>query len=191
MPTAQSIPSEYLHRHRITVEDYYKIGEAGIFSEKDKVELIEGEIIDMVPIGSQHAYILNKLNRVFTRQAPDNTLVRIQDPLRLDKYNEPEPDLALVTNNDYSKHHPCPSDTLLVIEVADSSLTYDSKVKIPLYARHNIPQVWLVNVSDRIVHVFQQPENGEYQLKDDTQFGKLSPSQLSSIILDLDILWSS
>ena len=115
MSRVQSIPAEYLRRHRITAEDYYKIGDAGIFTESDRVELIEGEIIDMAPIGSQHAYLLDKLNRIFTKQSPENSLVRIQNPLSLDNYNEPEPDLALVTNKDYSTHHPSPIDTLLVI----------------------------------------------------------------------------
>jgi len=191
MSATRSQPSEYLNRHRITVEDYYKIGAAGIFTEKDKLELIEGEIIDMVPIGSQHAYVLNKLNRVFTKLATEDMLIRIQDPLRLDNYNEPEPDLIVVKDSDYSENHPCSSDALLVIEVADSSLAYDSKVKIPLYARFEIPEVWLLNVSNRSVQVFQQPEGSEYQLMNYHQSGKLSPSKLSSIILDLDTLWST
>ncbi len=191
MSRVRSNPVEYRRRHRITAEDYYKMGEVGIFTENDRVELIEGEIIDMTPIGSQHAYLLDKLNRVFTKQAPENTLVRIQNPLRLDNYNEPEPDLALVTNKDYATHHPSPIDTLLVVEIADSSITYDTKVKTPLYSQHNIPEVWLINVSDHIVQIFQQPENGDYQLSDNHQSGNLSPSRSSSIVLDLDTLWNS
>lgn len=191
MSRVLSNPATYLRRHKMTTDDYYNIGEAGILTEDDRVELIEGEIIDMVPIGSQHAYLLDKLNRVFTKQAPENTLVRIQNPLRLDNYNETEPDLALVANKNYSAYHPGPVDTLLVIEIADSSISYDTKVKTPLYSQHNIPEVWLINVNDHIVQIFQQPENGEYQLSDNHQSGELSPAQSSSIVLNLDALWGS
>jgi Uma2 family endonuclease len=189
MPTAQPISPEPLRRHRLSVEDYYKMGEAGIFKEKDRVELIEGEVIDMVPIGSQHAYTLNKLNRIFSKQTADEILVRIQDPLRLDHYNEPEPDFVLVANNNYSTHHPGPADTLLVIEVADSSLTYDINIKTPLYALHNIPEVWVINLIDKKIHVFENPTNGKYQKIKEVITGKLSPARITGLIIDLENLW--
>ena len=185
----QTLSSETLRRHRLTVEDYYKMGEAGIFTEKDRVELIEGEIIDMVPIGSQHAYILNKLNRIFSRQILEEVLIRLQDPLRLDQYNEPEPDLALVTNQNYSAHHPGPADALLVIEVADSSLSYDIDIKTPLYARHHIPEVWVINLMDKKIHIFSDPANGAYQNTHEITTGKLSPTRVDSFVLDLEELW--
>jgi Uma2 family endonuclease len=189
MSSIQPIRPDLLRRHRLTVDDYYKMGEAGIFKDKDRVELIEGEIIDMVPIGSQHAYILNKLNRIFSKQITDEILIRLQDPLRLDQYNEPEPDLALVANKNYSAHHPGPTDTLLVIEVADSSLAYDIDIKTPLYARHGIPEIWVVNLIDKKIHVFDNPTNGMYQNTKEITAGRLSPAHVASFILDLEELW--
>lgn len=190
MSSVQPVSSKLLRRHRLTVEDYYKIGEAGVFKEKDRVELIEGEIIDMVPIGSKHAYALNKLNRIITKLAPEEILVRIQDPLRLDQYNEPEPDLALVSNKNYSTHHPGPSDTLLVIEIADSSLAYDMDIKTPLYARHNIPEVWIINLIDHKLHVFRKPLDGKYQQAKEIESGNISPEQATDFILDISSLWN-
>lgn len=191
MPFSQAISSDPLRRHRLTADDYYKMGNAGIFTENDRVELIEGEIIDMVPIGSQHAYLLNKLNRIFSKQILETTLVRIQDPLRLNHHNEPEPDLVIVTNKNYSSHHPGPEDTLLVIEVADSSLAYDLEIKTSLYARHNIPEVWVINLNDKKIHTFQKPHDGTYQQQSTCDTGTISPIQVSDLVLDIDELWSN
>jgi len=190
MLSSQARSSQSPRRHWLTVDDYYKMGEAGIFTENDHVELIEGEIIDMVPIGSQHAYLLNKLNRIFSKQIAETTLIRIQDPIRLDQHNEPEPDLALVTNKNYSSHHPGPEEILLIIEVADSSLTYDLTIKTPLYAQHNIPEVWIVNLNNSKVHVFQQPQNNIYQNEKEIQSGTLTPTQAQSFTLKIDDLWN-
>lgn len=191
MASIQPMPLEPLRRHRLTVENYYKIGEAGVFKEKDRVELIEGEIIDRVPIGSNHAYTINKiLNHFLMKQLSNDTIVRIQDPLHLDQYNEPEPDLTLVTNKNYSAHHPGPEDTLLVTEVSDSSLNYDIDIKVPLYARHAIPEVWVVDLNDRIIQVFQQPKDGIFQQKNTFKSGAITPVQVSSFILKIDELWN-
>lgn len=192
MSLVQPVLSDPLRRHRLTVEDYYKMAEAGIFKEKDRVELIEGEIIDMVPIGSNHAYTINKiLNHFLIKQISSDILVRIQDPLRLDQYNEPEPDLALVANKNYSDHHPGPTETLLVMEVADSSLNYDLEIKIPLYARHNIPEAWVLDLIDKKVHVFENLNNGTYQNHKEASSGKLTPVQMKSFVLDLEELWNN
>jgi len=189
MPFSQAISPDPLRRHRLTVDDYYKMGDAGIFTEKDRVELIEGEIIDMVPIGSNHAYTIDKMAYIIHKQIRNKTLLRIQNPLHLDQYNEPEPDLALVTKTNYSSHHPGPEDTLLVIEIADSSLTYDLTIKTPLYAQHNIPEVWIIDLNEKMVHTFQQPSNGTYQQQSGHNTGKLSPSQVSDLTLDISDLW--
>lgn len=190
MSSAQAMSTEPLRRHRLSVEDYYKMGEVGIFNEKDRVELIEGEIIDMVPIGSNHAYTINKIVNLFLlKQLESNILVRIQDPLRLDQYSEPEPDIALVNNKNYSAHHPGPEDTLLAIEVADSSLSYDIEIKTPLYARYNIPEVWVINLTDAKIYVFDGPKNGSYQNQKEISSGKLTPVKIKSFVLNLDELW--
>ncbi len=189
MSPVQAMSSEPLRRHRLTVEDYYKMGEVGIINEKDRVELIEGEIIDMVPIGSNHAYTINKiLNLFLMKQLSGDIIVRIQDPLLLDEYNEPEPDIALVVNQNYYSRHPGPAETLLIIEVADSSLAYDLDIKTPLYARHDIPEVWVINLTDKKVHVFDHPGNGAYQNQKELNSGKLTPGNIKSLELDLEEL---
>lgn len=191
MSSIQTISSEPLRRHRLTVDNYYKMGKAGVFKEKDRVELIEGEIIDMIPIGSNHAYTINKiLNHFLMKQLSNDAIVRIQDPLRLDQYNEPEPDLTLVTNKNYFTRHPGPEDTLLVVEVSDSSLNYDIDIKVPLYARHAIPEVWVIDLNDRLIQVFQQPQDGIFQQKNTFKSGAITPVQVSSFILNIDELWN-
>lgn len=189
MSSPQPFSSDTLRRHRLSVDDYYKMGEAGIFKEKDRVELIEGEIIDMVPIGSRPAYTLNKLNKVFTKQLADDYLVRVQDPIRLDQYNEPEPDLTIVTNKNYSTHHPSPEDALLVIEIADSSLSYDISIKIPLYARYDIPEAWVINLNENKIHIFNRLQNGAYQNREDILSGTLSPLEISNFVFQVGELW--
>lgn len=190
MPFLQAISSESLRRHRLTVDDYYKMGAAGIFRENDRVELIEGEIIDMVPIGSNHAYTIDKLAYTIHKHISENTLLRIQNPLHLDQNNEPEPDLVLVTNKNYFSRHPGSEETLLIIEVADSSLAYDLEIKIPLYAQYNIPEVWIVNLNDCKIHVFQQPQNDAYKSMEEVQSGTLTPTQVQSFVLRTDDIWS-
>ncbi|MCE2487883.1 MAG: Uma2 family endonuclease [Desulfurellaceae bacterium] len=138
-------PEAPLPQHRLSADDYHKMGEAGIFDHADRVELIEGRLIDMAPIGSDHAGQLNAvLNRAFARLA----LVSPQNPIRLSEHSEPQPDFAILRlrADFYRTSHPQPSDVLLVIEVADTSIRHDREVKIPLYARHGIPEVWLLDL---------------------------------------------
>jgi Uma2 family endonuclease len=148
-------------RHRITVEEYHRMGEAGIFSEGDRVELIEGEIIDLAPIGTRHAEAVSRLARLFIQKTP--LVERVQDPIRLPGESEPQPDLAIVANRSYAEAHPGPEDVLLLIEVADASIDYDRRVKIPLYARHGIPEVWLVDLGEGIIEGFRKPAGEGYR----------------------------
>ncbi|HWP00396.1 MAG TPA: Uma2 family endonuclease [Methylococcus sp.] len=148
-------------RHRITVDEYHRMGEAGIFSEDHRVELIEGEIIDMAPIGSRHAEAVSRLARLFIRETA--LVVRVQDPICLPGESEPQPDLAVVANRSYADAHPGPDDVLLLIEVADASIDYDRRVKIPLYARHGIPEVWLVDLGEGAFEVFLEPAETGYR----------------------------
>ncbi len=152
--------SVYPRRHRITVEEFQRMGEAGIFAEDERVELIEGEIFEMAPVGAKHADCLSRLVRVFVKGS--EALVRVQDPIRLSEQSEPQPDLALVKNQSYAQAHPGPEDVLLLIEVADTSLAYDRTVKLPLYARHGIPEVWLVDLTQSRIEVYRQPSPSGY-----------------------------
>jgi len=154
-----------LTRYRFHVDDYYRLAEAGILKEDDRVELIHGEIIKMNPIGSRHAGCVFRLNHLLSRQVKSNLIVGVQSPIRISEHSEPEPDLMILKHRDdfYTKQHPQPEDVLLVIEVADSSLSYDQQVKIPLYAEAKIPEVWLVNLDENIVEIYCNPDGNSYQ----------------------------
>ncbi|MFM8805701.1 MAG: Uma2 family endonuclease, partial [Planctomycetia bacterium] len=142
-----TIPFVAPSRHLISVDAFHRMGETGILGPEDRVELIEGEIIDMSPIGALHAAIVDVLARHFGRRAGDSVFIRCQNPLRLDDISEPEPDISILRPRPdfYTTSHPGPADVLLVIEVADTSLAYDLGTKVPLYARHGIPEVWVID----------------------------------------------
>jgi hypothetical protein len=154
-----------LQRHQLSVTDYYRMAQAGILGEGDRCELIDGEIIDMAPIGSEHASTVKRLLRQFQQAVGSSAIVSIQDPVRLDTHNEPQPDIALLRyRDDFYRHaHPTPEDVLLIVEVADASLRYDLEVKLPLYARCGVPEVWIVNLQDGRVEIFREPEGHRYR----------------------------
>src|SRR5436190_15615228 len=131
-------------RRRFTLDEYHRMGKTGILSEDDRVELIEGEIIEMSPIGSRHAACVDRFNELIARLRL-NIIVRVQSSIQLDDYSQPQPDLALLRRRDdfYSSSLPRPADVLLVIEVADTTLEYDRFVKLPLSAHAGIPEAWL------------------------------------------------
>jgi Uma2 family endonuclease len=151
--------------HLFTVDEYHRMGEAGIFGEGDRVELIEGEIIEMSPIGSPHAARVKRLNRLLVRRLGTRAIVQVQDPVVLSRFSEPEPDLAVLQPRAdfYAERHPQPAEVLLLVEVADSSRVFDRTVKAPLYARVGIPELWVVDVIDKIVEVHRQPLRGVYR----------------------------
>ena len=153
-----------LHRRRFTVHDYYAMADAGILGEDDRVELIEGEILEMASIGSQHAACVDRLTRFLVPGAGDRAVVRVQNPVRLSDLTEPQPDLALLRPRDdfYATAHPGPADTLLIVEVSHSTLGYDRGIKLPLYAAAGIPEVWIVNGDDGVIEVYREPSGGYY-----------------------------
>ena len=148
-----------IHRHRFTVEDFAHMGEAGIFGPEDRVELIDGEIREMTPIGPSHAAIVDRLNELLVVRLAGKANVRIQNPIRLSRYTEPQPDLAVARRRTdyYAADHPNAGDVLLVIEVADSPLLYDRVEKAPRYAGAGIPEAWLVDVAGETVSVYTGP----------------------------------
>ena len=162
--TADAGAGVAIPRHRFTVDDFARLGEAGIFAEDDRVELIDGEVRDMTPIGPPHAWIVNRLFRRLVLQLGDRAWVSAQNPLRLDGHTEPQPDLVVARGggDDYAERHPEAGDVLLVVEVADSSLRYDRAEKMPRYARAGIPEAWLVDVAGRAVTVYSVPGPGGY-----------------------------
>jgi Uma2 family endonuclease len=148
-----------------TVAQYNRMGEAGILTEDDRVELIEGEIIEMSSIGRRHAACVGRLTNLLSKLLAESAIVWVQNPIVLDDYSEPQPDVALLRRRDdfYEHSLPAPADVLLVIEVADTTLDYDRQIKVPLHARAGIAEVWIVNLMDEQVEVYAEPVNGAYQ----------------------------
>ncbi len=153
-----------LQRHRLTVDEYYRMGQAGVFAPDARVELIEGEVIDMAPIGTRHASAVKKLNALLSAAAQGRAIVAVQDPLRLSDASEPEPDLMLLRPRAdfYAQAHPGPADVLLLIEVSDSTAAYDRSVKLDLYARHRIAEVWIVDLDNNVVRFFRHGDGQAY-----------------------------
>lgn len=150
-------------RWSFTVAEYHRMGEAGIFTEDDRVELIEGEIVAMSPIGSRHAACVDKIAALMRDRVP-GVIVRVQNPVTLSDDSEPQPDLSLVPSRDdfYASGHPRPEDVLLLIEVADASAVHDRNTKLPLYARSGIREVWLVDLTTNMVEVHSMPSGRVY-----------------------------
>ena len=155
-------------RRRFTVRDYYAMAEAGILTEDDRVELIEGEIVQMAAIGSRHAACVDRLNRLFHLELQDRAVVRVQNPVRLSDLTEPQPDVTLLRPRPdfYAEGHPGPGDVLLLVEVAHSTLGYDREIKLPLYAAARVPEVWIVNVEEDRVEVHRDPSAGRYRVEE-------------------------
>ncbi len=163
---------DWIPRHRLTVDEYYRMAEVGLLAPDAQVELIQGEVIDMVPIGSRHGAIVRALEKFLYNAVGDHAIVSAQSAVRLDDYSEPQPDVALLKPRAdfYFDTHPGPPDILLLIEVSNSTPRYDRQIKVPLYARHAIPEVWLIDVQSKQLHRLRQPANGTYQ-QDETFTG--------------------
>ena len=150
----------------ITVAEYRRMGETGAFAPGERVELIEGEIVRMPPIGPLHSGLVNRLTRLLVRAVGNRAIVHVQNPVELSERSEPEPDLALLLfrEDDYLDATPTPADTLLAIEVADSTLRFDRGTKVPLYARHGVPETWLIDARAERVTVHRDPGPDGYRL---------------------------
>jgi Uma2 family endonuclease len=151
-----------IKRHRLSVDDYYRMAEVGVLAHDARVELIEGEIIEMAPTGTKHYWAVTTLNRLLQLAAGDNAMVAVQAPLRLSHDCEPEPDLVLVKANVRRSALPSGSDCLLVIEVADTTLSYDVRIKAPLYAKHGVPEYWVIDLNGKLLRRFAKPSDGEW-----------------------------
>lgn len=150
--------------HRWSVEEYHQMAQAGLLDETDRVELIDGELIDMAPIGSKHAFRVDSIARALQRAAGTSFLVRVQNPILLGEHSELQPDIAVVKDRNYAESHPEAEDVLLIVEVSDTTLAYDRDVKLSLYARHGIPEVWLLDVNAGELTVYREPAEGQYRL---------------------------
>jgi Uma2 family endonuclease len=178
---------------RLGVDAYHQMIRAGIFDEDDRVELIDGELRAMPPINPGHAGKNNRLNRLLTLRVGEAAVVSVQNPLTLAPRSEPEPDLMLLRPRDdcYEGSHPTAADTLLVIEICNSSLRYDQEVKIPLYAAHGVPEVWLVDLQHRRLELYREPGTDGYRLILRPEPSEVvAPLLLPSLRLRVDEIWS-
>lgn len=164
-----------LPRLRLTVEQYERINEAGIWGEQQRVELINGEMIEMSPVGGPHVWCVNRLGALLVRANQEDLILSVQNPIRLTNDSEPQPDVAWVRwreDLDYSIP-PLAQDVALVIEVADTTLGYDRDVKMPLYAEAGIPEALLVRLNEKRITHYVQPQNGEYRVQHDYHPGQM------------------
>ena len=180
-----------LNRHRLTVDEYYRMAETGVLAADARVELIEGELVDMASIGTRHASTVKRLIRLVTEAVGAQAIVSVQDPLRLSRRTEVQPDVALLKPREdfYAGAAPTGADALLVIEVADSTSSYDRRIKAPLYARHGVPELWIVDLDAGCVRILRAPQDGEYRdISTLATPGRIDVLAMPGITLDLSAL---
>ena len=180
-------------RHRYTVADYHRMGAAGILPPDARVELIDGEILDMPPIGFRHSGTVDKLTRMLVTTCGEQAIVRVQGSIQLGEYSEPQPDLTLLRPRaDFFTTGPAaPDDVWLVIEVAATSQRYDRVIKLPLYARHGIPEVWLIDLETGQLGRHRRPQSGRYTLADQPPLDNpLAIESLPGLIFTLPALFA-
>jgi len=174
--------------HRFSAEEYHRLVEVGILASKDRVELIDGAIHDMSPIGPLHGGVVNRLIRFFGNKAKNRWIISAQNPVGLDKFSEPQPDVVLLkpAPDDYVSHHPAPDDVYLLIEVSDSTLDFDRGKKLRLYARAGISEFWIVNLQDSTVEVYREPHFTGYENRAVFKAGeKVFPAAFPDAVLDV------
>jgi Uma2 family endonuclease len=175
--------------HKFDVEQYQQMGKAGIFHPEARVELIEGEIIVMTPIGLMHSVTINRFNYVFSQQVGKGGIISIQNSIRLLNYSEPQPDIAILKPRDdfYAGKFPQAEDVLLLVEVADSSLRYDQTTKLSLYAEYGILEYWIANLERSVLEIYREPQNKNYlkQTVIDSEAIAFSPIAFPEIIMTL------
>lgn len=179
----------YATRRQWSVTEYDRMVEAGILTEQDRVELLDGEIFTMSPIGSRHAACVKRLNRLLSNHVEQAAIVGVQDPIRLSDYSEPQPDLSVCRPREdfYATGHPHPVDVILLVEVADSSLMFDRNEKLPLYAEARIPELWIVDLTGETLTVYADPDNATYRAQ--RQFGRsqaVVSRALPALVLPVD-----
>jgi Uma2 family endonuclease len=183
--------STEMDRKLFTVDDYSRMEDAGILRPEDRVELIRGEIVKMSPIGPRHMAAVDKANRTFVRLAGDDAIVRIQGAVVLDRFSAPEPDIVLLRPRDdfYASRHAGPPDILLIIEVADTSLAFDTTLKAGLYAILKVPEYWIADLQENRLLCYSEPQKDSYRLVREFHRGDMvAPLLLPNCRLNADIL---
>lgn len=180
-------------RRKLSADQFEEMGRTGILGPKARVELIEGEMIEMAPIASRHAAAVAFLSRYFERAVGDSALVWVQSPLRLADDSEPQPDLMLLrpTADRYRSAHPRPPDVLLLVEIADTTLGFDRDTKLPLYARHAVPEVWILDLATERLEIYREPAAGGYRRKlERSGTESIAPAALPAASLQVGTLFA-
>ncbi len=178
-------------RRRFTVDEYYKMAEVGILNRDERVELLDGEIIVMCPMGSRHSGHINRLNSLLVKALDPRCVVAVQLPVRIGKRSEPEPDLSLLKprTDFYESAHPGPDDVLFLIEVMDSSAKLDRGRKLRLYARHGIREVWRIDLKGGLIEIHRGPLGETYKEKRTVARGEtLSPEAFPDVVLEVNAI---
>ncbi len=147
---------------QFTVDDYHRMADSGILREDDRVELIDGRVVEMSPIGGRHVTCVSRIIRLLVSRLTDDAVVNVQSPVRLGEYQEPEPDVAVVRNREYGNELPNADDVFLLMEVSDSSLAYDRGTKLTLYARASIPEFWVIDIPGEAIERHTNPSGERY-----------------------------
>jgi Uma2 family endonuclease len=171
----------------LTIEEYHRLVEVGVLREDERVELLHGQIIAMMPIGPFHGGAVDWLGEVFAEASQRRWITRVQSVVQIGMHDEPQPDLMLLKRvpDFYRSRHPRPEDVYLLVEVADSTLLTDRLEKLPVYARAGFPEVWIVNLVERVVEVYRKPEGGAYAEALRVLPGELlSPAAFSDVKID-------
>lgn len=181
-----------LKRHRLTADDYQRLGHLGVLSPDLRVELIDGEIIEMAPIGSKHWSMVHRLDELLKHALGKRALVAVQTSFRLDDHSEPQPDIGVFKRRDdfYAGALPTPADTLLIVEVSDSSARYDRQIKLPLYARRGVPELWIVDLDAKLLRIHREPQGDDYLKASATPApGVVDFGALPGVVVDLNGLF--
>ncbi|MGI8469896.1 MAG: Uma2 family endonuclease [Pyrinomonadaceae bacterium] len=162
----EKIESSPITRKKFCTDEIRKMMKVGILPEESGWELVDGEIIHRMTIGSKHASVVNRLNQTLVVLLGKSVIVAVQNPVHVDEFNEPEPDIALLKPREdfYAENLPAPEDVLLVIEVSDSTVGFNREIKKTLYAAAEIAEFWLVNLKENTIEIYSQPKNGSYHL---------------------------
>ncbi len=173
-----------------TVEDYHRLVDAGILEEDSPVELLNGQILLMSPSKDLHASCIDRLDELFRDLLGKSVIVRVQSPIVIDEYSEPEPDLSILRRkeNFYADGHPGPKDIHLVVEVSDTTLAKDQNIKKPVYAAAGIAEYWIINLPEQQLEQYLNPFGNDYQLAHIYKAGQtLESALLGSVPVD-DVL---
>ena len=150
---------------RFTVDEYRRMADAGVFQPDERVELIDGEIVEMSPIGRRHANCVNNLTRLLITRLGDRAIVSPQNSIQISVRSEPQPDLTVLRRRavSYKDEDATASDVLLLVEVADTSIAYARSVKLRLYAAAGIPEIWIVDAAGEGIEIYRSPESGGFR----------------------------